>query len=297
MDKEVALSEQKQSEYVIKSFEGPKLSMTLILSAVLNVGVYLYLGKFRWFLAGIGVFTFAGLLDYWFDSYFLPVTWLLLICHATSECLNFTKTETRPWYTRVSSILLMYCLVLSLFVVTRVFIFEPFRIPSNSMKPTLQRGDFILVTKVGYGTYGFLGLTLDNQSVSEDIEMKRGHLYVFYPPGKKGAYVKRLIGLPGDTIELNAQHEVIVNGEPLSTTNIPYNVDRNVEETLGDTTYLTRRFRNNKTRAVSAFKVPEKSFYLLGDNRDNSIDSRSFGFVADDRIIGKVVLQLNGKRD
>lgn len=275
----------------------PKVSLAILFCVLFNAGVYLYLCKAKYFWSALALFIVAVLFDSWFNLNSKIVLWLIMFSHAWSLCINFEPTTERSWYSRASAILFLYGSVLLSLILVRVFVLEPFRIPSSSMQPTLHRGDFILVKKMGYGTYGFLGLTLENQSVSEDIEMHRGQLYVFYPPGKKGAYVKRLIGLPGDTIELNAQHEVIVNGKPLSRSNVPYNVDRNVEETLGDITYLTRRFRNNRTRAISAFKVPEKSFYLLGDNRDNSIDSRSFGFVADDRIIGKVVLKLNGKRD
>ena len=204
-------------------------------------------------------------------------------------------------------------------LVLRAFIFEPFRIPSDSMMPTLVDGDFIIVNKFAYG----LRLPVLNRKVVAIGEPQRGDVVVFrYPVDPSVNFIKRLVGLPGDHIEV--EHDRIsVNGKP-----VPFNVVSGyndgcyvsfqlAQETLGthqhqamlcpvrweSTPEPLPGCNRKETRgyicpehADPAFQadgekfvkdVPEGMYFMMGDNRDNSDDGRSWGFVPEDNLVGK----------
>lgn len=190
--------------------------------------------------------------------------------------------------------------VLFIVLIIRSFIIEPFQIPSESMVPTLEVGDFILVNKFTYG----LRLPVARTKVVSINEPERGDVMVFFPPHEKRYFIKRVIGLPGDTIRY-ANNELFVNGEAvensflaIDTKPIPRNRDRCTQilnqqyhlfdETLGDKTYKMRKcevpaaYPGQKT-----WVVPENHYFMMGDNRDNSSDSRVWGPVPEENIVGK----------
>jgi len=191
----------------------------------------------------------------------------------------------------------------------RSFLFEPFKIPSGSMIPTLMVGDLILVNKFHYG----IRLPVVNKLVVENHKPERGDVIVFrYPVNPSIDYIKRVVGLPGDEIAyINKQ--LSINGKPVVTQSLPefYDDDsmrysQQFTEQLGS---VTHRLLIDKDRppyipepAIEPFpfrdqcrysgegvvcKVPEGHFFAMGDNRDNSQDSRFWGFVPEKNIVGK----------
>ncbi|MCO1334924.1 signal peptidase I [Microbulbifer sp. OS29] len=178
--------------------------------------------------------------------------------------------------------------ILAIVFVLRSFLVEPFQIPSGSMIPTLEIGDFILVNKYAYG----VRLPVSRTKVMDVGEPKRGDVMVFFPPHKNDTYyIKRVIGLPGDNIELK-NNVLYVNGKLAKQELIrvipPSNPQREVmwEDLDG---YRHEMQKNVRASRYSNFSgvVPEGHYFMMGDNRDNSLDSRDWGFVPEKDIVGK----------
>ena len=177
--------------------------------------------------------------------------------------------------------------VLGVVLVLRSFVAEPFQIPSKSMEPTLKVGDYILVNKWIYG----LRLPVLHSKIFDVSEPQRGDVMVFYPPHSDLYFIKRVIGLPGDKINL-IKGQLFINGEKMVQK--PYldepAAPRSVVmmEDLDVTEHLMQR-RNLPTRLSLNFSatVPEGHYFMMGDNRDNSSDSRVWGPVPENRIVGK----------
>jgi len=176
----------------------------------------------------------------------------------------------------------------------RSFLFEPFRIPSGSMMPTLLVGDFILVNKFNYG----LRLPVLNKKFVELGAPKRGDVVVFrYPVDPSTPFIKRVVGLPGDHIEYR-DRTLYVNGramaqEPAGTylgsgAGSDQNGDPVMTEKLGDVEHLIL-VRPQVPSMDGESIVPEGHYFVMGDNRDNSRDSRFWGFVPDENLIGRAV--------
>jgi len=180
-------------------------------------------------------------------------------------------------------------------LVLRSFLVEPFRIPSGSMMPTLLAGDFILVNKYTYG----IRLPVLNSKVVELGNPERGDVVVFrYPKNPSVDYIKRVVGLPGDTISYFGK-QLYINGELAKQNGLgPYTATGEGlymtgadlrEEQLGKAEHeiLIMRGRNSKE---GEFIVPEGHYFVMGDNRDNSNDSRFWGFVPDENIVGRAFM-------
>ncbi|MFL0809653.1 MAG: signal peptidase I [Agarilytica sp.] len=183
--------------------------------------------------------------------------------------------------------------VLLVVFVLRSFVVEPFQIPSESMVPTLQVGDFILVNKFVYG----VRLPLIRKKVVNITEPKRGDVMVFFPPHEKRYFIKRVIGLPGDTIRL-ADNVLFINGErqdqaaervdSYQNDTCTYGNYMLAEEKFGDDTHTMRKcVTPARIPRVEEWTVPEGHYFMMGDNRDNSSDSRVWGPVPEERIVGK----------
>ncbi|MFK8015109.1 MAG: signal peptidase I [Gammaproteobacteria bacterium] len=180
----------------------------------------------------------------------------------------------------------------------RSFLFEPYKIPSPSMMPTLKSGDFIFVNKFAYG----LRLPISNAKILETGHPQRGDVAVFrLPSNPTDNYIKRVIGLPNDHI-VYRDHRLVVNGEAIEAsfgTTLYDQGDAIVGyERLGGDSHEILHSLSAHERSVREFEdtVPDGHYFMMGDNRDNSQDSRSpvVGFVPEDHLVGKaVVVWLN----
>ena len=179
--------------------------------------------------------------------------------------------------------------VLAAVLILRSFLYEPFQIPSGSMLPTLKVGDFILVNKYHYG----LRTPVGNITFVENNSPVRGDVVVFkYPKNPSIYYIKRVVGLPGDEI-VYKDKVIYVNGEPQAQELIaqlpPAQPERLlVSETLGEFEHEIYQDINARNMQ-GGWIVPEGQYFVMGNNRDNSNDSRYWGAVPDELLVGKAV--------
>jgi signal peptidase I len=212
----------------------------------------------------------------------------------------------QPWWLDWTAGLFPVILVVFLL---RSFLFEPFKIPSGSMIPTLLVGDLILVNKYHYG----LRLPVINTKLTEGSTPQRGDVMVFrYPPKPSLDYIKRVVGIPGDEVSyLNKR--LSINGQPVAIAPVADFFDedsmryvKQFEEKLGEKSHRllidddrpafipgAEEFPNRDNCRYSVegvvCKVPPGHYFMMGDNRDNSLDSRYWGFVPDKNIVGQAV--------
>ena len=177
--------------------------------------------------------------------------------------------------------------VLFVVLMLRSFLIEPFKIPSGSMKPTLLVGDFILVNKFTYG----LRLPVIGTMVYPLGEPERGDILVFkYPENPRINYIKRVVGLPGDHVRY-FDKKITINGVPVEQNLIAELPPgrpkiRMYEETLGEHPHqIWNNVLDNRTSGE--WIVDDDTYFVMGDNRDNSRDSRVWGFVPDKLIVGR----------
>jgi signal peptidase I len=210
----------------------------------------------------------------------------------------------QPWWLEYTAS--FFPVILAVFVV-RSFIVEPFKIPSGSMVPTLLVGDFILVNKYEYG----LRMPIINTKMTQGRPLERGDVVVFrYPKDESVDYIKRVIGLPGDTVAYQDK-KLTINGKPVPETAMPDYFDSEsigyskqfMEDLNGRKNAILNNpqvppyivgaedfpFRDNcnyNAQGVTC-KVPPGNYFMMGDNRDNSADSRYWGFVPDQNVVGR----------
>ncbi|WP_075792283.1 signal peptidase I [Massilia putida] len=200
--------------------------------------------------------------------------------------------------------------VIALVFVMRSFLFEPFKIPSSSMVPTLLVGDLILVNKFDYG----IRLPVINKKIIQVGDPQRGDVMVFkYPKDPSQDYIKRVIGVPGDKITYENKR-LTINGRPVEyqpmddyldderpvyhkqflekLPNVPHRIlNMDGARTINLSAVEEFPHHENCTYSYDGFTciVPEGNYFMMGDNRDNSADSRYWGFVPDKNIVGKAV--------
>lgn len=209
-----------------------------------------------------------------------------------------------PWWVEYGAS--FFPVILVVFVL-RSFIFEPFKIPSGSMIPTLLVGDFILVNKYTYG----IRLPVINKKIIDINTPQRGDVMVFrYPEDPSLDYIKRVVGLPGDRVAYQNKR-LTINGQPLETQKVEEYLhperlyySKRYAERQGQTEYQVLNdddapgfipdaaqfpYRGNclYNNAGVVCTVPPGNFFVMGDNRDNSRDSRFWGFVPEANIVGK----------
>ena len=210
----------------------------------------------------------------------------------------------QPWWLDWTAGL--FPVILAVFLL-RSFLFEPFKIPSGSMIPTLWIGDLILVNKFHYG----LRLPVLNTKITEGTQPMRGDVMVFrYPPKPSLDYIKRVVGVPGDEVAY-MNKRLTINGQAMPTAAVPEFFDEDVmryfkqyEETFGERRHRVLNdddrpgfvpgadsfpFKENCRYSAEGVvcKVPAGHYFMMGDNRDNSLDSRYWGFVPDKNIVGR----------
>ncbi len=214
------------------------------------------------------------------------------------------KLLMQPWWLDWTAGLFPVIVVV---FILRSFLFEPFKIPSGSMIPTLHIGDLILVNKFHYG----IRLPVLNTQLTAGTPVQRGDVMVFrYPPKPNVDYIKRVVGVPGDDVAY-LNKKLTINGQPIETQALPDYFDdstmryfKHFSEKLGSKPHQSIQdsdrpafvpgvdpfpYSENCQYTVEGVrcKVPAGHYFMMGDNRDNSLDSRYWGFVPDANIVGK----------
>jgi signal peptidase I len=191
---------------------------------------------------------------------------------------------------------LFFCLLAV--IIVRSFLFEPFKIPSSSMVPTLKIGDHIFVSKFDYG----LSLPFTKFEFVNWSSPKRGQIIVFlFPRDESLHYIKRVVGTPGDRVELKGK-QLLINGQEVPKVLItdPSVIEKVTgkkeiegelyKETLGDVVHYVKYARDASydfSRSNPVEVVPPNSYFVVGDNRDDSYDSRSWGYVPRENVKGR----------
>ncbi|HEY7673982.1 MAG TPA: signal peptidase I [Burkholderiales bacterium] len=234
----------------------------------------------------------------------LLVTGLFVVADAVYFRRQRRKDDKEPWWIEYPKSFFPVILIVFLL---RSFLVEPFKIPSGSMIPTLVVGDFILVNKFAYG----IRVPLINKKIISMGEPKRGDVMVFrYPEDPSLDYIKRVVGVPGDRIAYMGKR-LLVNGAEQPRTPMPdylhherIHYSKQYLEKLGGVEHailieddapaaipFTRAFpfreNCNYNSEGLVCTVPPGHYFMMGDNRDNSADSRVWGFVPDRNIVGK----------
>ncbi len=216
-----------------------------------------------------------------------------------------TRLIMQPWWLDWTAGLFPVIIIVFLL---RSFLFEPFKIPSGSMIPTLLINDLILVNKFHYG----VRLPVINLKVLDNNSPQHGDVMVFrYPPKPSLDYIKRVVGVPGDEVAY-LNKKLSINGKPLNKSALPDFFDEDTmrySKQFEETTTANKKYRLLNDDDRPAFipgtedfpnkqncryssegvvcKVPEGHYFMMGDNRDNSLDSRYWGFVPEKNIVGK----------
>ncbi|MFP5419620.1 MAG: signal peptidase I [Gammaproteobacteria bacterium] len=280
----------------------------------------LYSGRLRGALIYLAGLLLAIVIPIWMNAIEFAGILLLLIyiggaIHAFRAAKHYPQGLIRPIYSRWYGLLGIYIAFFAFMVVVRAFLFEPFRIASGAMLPGLKPGSHVIAGKWGYGDSSAFGFTLRKGEVSATV--KRGDVLIFVYPGstERLEYVMRVVGLPGDLVEYK-QKSLSINRQPVrygDAGTYEYESQGRVvsgtlrSETLGGTGHqilidpdapgiLGEHIHNYPNQSRCAYqddgftcRVPLGHYFMLGDNRDASNDSRYWGFVPQDHIVGKVV--------
>lgn len=251
-------------------------------------------------------------MDFDFNLILVPVTLIFFIIWLLDKLVwKQRKTKGRGNENAIISWAYDFWPVLAVVLILRSFFYEPFNIPSDSMVPTLETGDFILVNKFDYG----VRLPIINKKIIDVGEPERGDVIVFrYPPQPSISYIKRVIGLPGDHLVYD-HGQLSINGQKVAKVPVEFSRKKDAldtpnslyfKETLGEHTFTMRQLEGVNVARQAPFinyvdngkyqnqdgqywevKVPEGHYFAMGDNRDQSADSRFWGFVPEENLTGR----------
>lgn len=279
----------------------PNRIVAVMLALLVQPLAMFYLARAKWAIAYLLVplvimgaeFAFSAP---WLRHFSLGMI-VAIVCaiHAYWIATRGKTITNRPWFSRWYGLAGLYIVFFATVFSVRAFFYEPFRMPSGSMLPTIPIGAHLIVEKYGYGNYGTFGISFTDGEMTSRIA--RGDLIVFdYPEDPSVQYIKRVIGLPGDTLVFS-DRQVVINGIPVATEVVTGEIGSPGEdvarylykrESLSDTAY-TVAYIEDVLQGGFEVTVPARSYFVLGDNRDNSRDSRFWGFVPQQNIVGKVI--------
>ncbi|WP_277253668.1 signal peptidase I [Neptunomonas phycophila] len=267
----------------------PKIWVAIALGVILQAFTFLYLNRPKIFWVYFLLSCVVSIIDWKFQTFFSVVFSLICPIHALFVVKHFKHATKRGWYsTRWGLPVICATYFVSVFLF-RSFLYEPFIFPSASMRPTINQGNHLVVKKLGFGTYGTYGMDLISSAVSSSNLMQRGKLYAFYPPHTDTPFVKRLMAIPGDKVAIR-DNAIRINGALLTKERLYKTDDVTVyQQQLDGISYSIQHINGQRSKDMEAVVVPENSYFFLGDNRDNSADSRVWGYVTSDRIIGEVL--------
>jgi signal peptidase I len=253
---------------------------------------------------------FFGLYSFDFNIFFFLLSFItgFYYFYEKKNFLKYLKKDEkgeliRPWWLSWTSGI--FVMVISITIV-RGFLVEPFKIPTGSMIPTIMIGDVSLINK----TYYDIKIPIIEKTIYHRKDLERGDIAVFrFPPTPSVYYIKRLVGIPGDVIKYNfLTKEFFINGKEITKTFekevirdktkiLSYKEDlfgvvHDVElDASGNSVVIPQKNPDIKNCILNKIeitcKVPEKHYFAMGDNRDNSYDSRYWGFIPNDNIVGK----------
>lgn len=233
---------------------------------------------------------FMDLEDTWFVYLFPYGFFLIRIIGLIEIVMLYDQCETNPWYADGRGLPVVLCLFfLSLFA-TRYFYIEPIRIPGRSMEPTLLSGDFIVMKKLQAGTQ----LPAFQQSPHNALNIYRGQIIVFkYPKNPQQLYIKRVIAIPGDHL-FYSNDKLIINGRIIEQKKVLEGsseksgkfVSHVYEENLYVFPYRIQNHNKGKGGPNWKLTIPDNMYFVMGDNRSNSHDSRNWGLVPVDHVVG-----------
>ncbi len=276
----------------------PKKWIAIVLGFVFVPISLLYLAKPRfallYFIIALGIGILGAFYvpeeynDYY--SFGLIAFYIFIVVHIYKLASN---TEiVRPWYSKWFGLISISLLFTLPILIIRTFYFEPFRLPSSSMSPSIMPGEVFVIDKKGCGNYKLFKITVLKLKPSDSCQIHRGDVIAFeYPKDKSIDYIKRVVGLGNDNVSYH--NKVLkINGKIIKNVLLSDNEKESVlQEKIDKSTYKIIHMKHRKVRDGD-WKVPENQFFVLGDNRDNSADSRIWGFIPEENVIGKLLYKF-----
>jgi signal peptidase I len=298
------------------AYRRPSKRIAAALGLLIPPAGMLYVARPGWaaiYLALNGAIATVGLFlpreREWAGDALLVLVGIVCAVQAYRFCKD-SRVLRRPWYGRWPGLLVIIAAFVALALGAQAFFFEPFRFPSASMLPSLEPGARLIVKKWGYGNYGTFGIRLLRTGLS--TEVSRGDIVVFEDPGNSAdILVKRIVGLPGDRIAYFSKRLWVNDQEAprrqigdyvykdragsslrylerLGEREYPILVEAEVRAFVPPAKAFPFKERCTYTAEGMSCPVPEGHYFVLGDNRDNSADSRAWGFVPARNIVGEV---------
>ncbi|MFC1589565.1 signal peptidase I [Pseudomonadota bacterium] len=263
----------------------------------MNLLVYplgmLYVARLKWalfYLIALFLFIFVDvflLLDIdisliWLVIFLISTIHAYLIASGSAACCK------RPRYSRWYGLTLIYLAFLLMALGLRTFVYDIFRVPFTSMVPTIPYGSVLAVSKWGYGNYRLFDFEVMTADFSK--QLSRGDVIVFaYPKDPSLSYVKRVVGLPGDHIAYFYK-KLYINKRAVKNVLVEHIDEYDLyEEYIDGKKHFIVNMSQQSSATDGEFEVPEDQYFVLGDNRGDSSDSRDWGFVPQENIVGKVV--------
>ena len=277
--------------------------VAVLLALVAPIISMLYLGRGTRALGYLAAFVLVGVVATIGGAYFRPLSWIgygvyiFGIFDSYRIAKQYREHFTGPWYSRWPGLTAIVLSSIMLVISIRAFLVEPFRMPAGSMLPTLHVGDIFLANKFAYG----IRLPVTNQKIIDVGTPSLGDVVVFrFPKDTSINYIKRVVGLPGDRV-IYKDKRLYINDQLMAQRDLrPYvlmesaqrvTAAKQLTEELGEVTHDILTTAKADYRAIE-FVVPDNQYLVMGDNRDRSNDSRYWGYVPEENLVGKAFLVL-----